>query len=223
MPSASKRRAAERAARKRQLRTIGAAVAVVIVLGGVAVLSTSLGGDDAVDGGSQTQPVEVEGVALPVFPEQGEDPAVGTVAPTLVGRDFGGDRVEVGPGGSDGVAQAIWFVAHWCPHCQAEVPVIVELARTGSIPEGMSVLTVSTSVDAAAPNYPPSAWLEREGWPYPVLADDERGTAAHAYGVAGFPFLVVLDADGTVLARTSGELGADGIVTLLERAVTTAR
>ena len=222
MPSASKRRAAEREARKRQLRTIGAVVAAVTVLGGVAVLSTILGGDEAVDGGSQNQPVEVEGVALPAFPEQGEDPAVGTVAPTIVGRDFGGDRVEVGPGGSDGVPQAIWFVAHWCPHCQAEVPVIVELARAGSIPEGVSVVAVSTSVDASAPNYPPSAWLEREGWPYPVLTDDERGTAAQAYGVAGFPFLVVVDADGTVLARTSGELGADGIVALLERAVTDA-
>ena len=55
---------------------------------------------------------------------------------------------------------------------------------------------------------------------YPVLT--ERGTAAQAYGVAGFPFLVVVDADGTVLARTSGELGAYGIVALLERAVTDA-
>ena len=62
---------------------------------------------------------------------------------------------------------AIWFVAHWCPHCQAEVPRIVALAEQGRLPEGVDVAAVSTAVDATAPNYPPSAWLDRVGWPFP--------------------------------------------------------
>ena len=217
MPSASKRRAAEREARRRQRLTVAGVVGVVVALAAIAVLSTALGGEDgAADGARQTRSVRVEGDALPPLPGQGPDPAVGATAPTLSGSSFNGDPVEV-PGTLGGAPQAIWFLAHWCPHCQAEVPAIVRLANAGSIPDGIDVVAVSTSVDESAPNYPPSAWLEREGWRYPVLVDDAQGTAARAYGVEGFPFLVVVDADGTVLVRTSGELGELGIVSLLDR------
>jgi thiol-disulfide isomerase/thioredoxin len=61
------------------------------------------------------------------------------------------------------------FVAHWCPHCQAEVPRIVALAKAGKV--SVPIVGVATGTDASAPNYPPSAWLQREGWPYPVLVD----------------------------------------------------
>ncbi len=41
---------------------------------------------------------------------------------------------------------------------------------------------------------------------------------AIAYGLAGYPFLVMLDADGRVVARTSGELPAEDVVSLVEAA-----
>lgn len=111
---------------------------------------------------------------------------------------------------------AIWFVAHWCSHCRAEVPRIVGLAEQGELPTGVAISAVSTAVDAGAPNYPPSAWLKDERWPFPVLADDAAGAAAAAYGVEGFPFLVLLDADGNVAGRISGEIGDAGIVAAIE-------
>ena len=52
------------------------------------------------------------------------------------------------------------------------------------------------------------------------MADDAEGTAAAAYGLQGFPFLVLVDADGNVTMRTSGELGDDGIVAALEGSLT---
>ncbi|CAN5657394.1 hypothetical protein BH24ACT4_BH24ACT4_18940 [soil metagenome] len=48
-----------------------------------------------------------------------------------------------------------------------------------------------------------------------VDSEAEEGqlpTAAAAYGEAGFPFLVAIDADGKVVARASGEQGEDGLV-----------
>jgi hypothetical protein len=92
------------------------------------------------------------------------------------------------------------------------MPRIVTLAEQGALPDDGTVVGVSTGVDATAPNYPPSTWLEEEGWPFPVLADDEAGSAASAYGLNGFPFLVLIDADGRVSARYSGELGDQAIV-----------
>jgi cytochrome c biogenesis protein CcmG, thiol:disulfide interchange protein DsbE len=213
MPSATKRRAMEQQQRRRQIRTLGMAAAIVAAIAVVAVVINALGGEDTTEPGVvQTRPVTVTGEALPAFGPD-PDPAVGMTAPSLAGEAFDGSPVSITPG--DG-PMAVWFVAHWCPHCQAEVPRIVALADQGKLPEGVDVTAVSTSVDPAAPNYPPSTWLEDQGWPFPVMADDESGTAASAYGLQGFPFLVLVDADGNVVSRSSGELGDDGIIAALE-------
>jgi hypothetical protein len=42
-----------------------------------------------------------------------------------------------------------------------------------------------------------------------VIADDEAGTAATTFGLSAFPYFVAVDADGTVVARASGELTTD--------------
>jgi thiol-disulfide isomerase/thioredoxin len=102
----------------------------------------------------------------------------------------------------------IVFVAHWCPHCQAEVPRLVSLAKQGVF-DGVQVSAVATSTSDQAPNYPPSAWLKDVKWPFPVLADSEAGTAAKAYGLSAFPYFVLVNPDGTVAGRGTGELPED--------------
>jgi len=213
MPSATKRRADERAQRRSQVRVLAIAAAVVAALAVAAVAASAFGGKDAIaPDEAQRGPVTVTGEALPTFGAD-PDPAIGLEAPALTGQSFDGLPVSITP---DDGPMAIWFVAHWCPHCQAEVPRIVELAEQGLLPNGVDIAAVSTAVDETGPNYPPSAWLDREAWPFPVMADDADGTAAAAYGLQGFPFLVLVDADGTVTLRTSGELGDDGIIAALE-------
>jgi len=213
MPSATKRRANDRAQRRSQVRVLGIAAAVVAVLAVAAVTSSAFGDKDAIGPGEEQQgTVTVTGEALPTLGAD-PDPAIGLAAPELTGQSFDGTPVSIAPGSGP---MAIWFVAHWCPHCQAEVPRIVALAEQSRLPDGVDISAVSTAVDETAPNYPPSAWLDREAWPFPVMADDTDGTAAAAYGLQGFPFLVLVDADGNVMLRTSGELGDDGIVAALE-------
>ena len=114
------------------------------------------------------------------------------------------DAVNDEPRFFAGPAHVVVFLAHWCPHCQAEVPRIVVLARSGQIP--VPLIGVVTGTDSSAPNYPPSAWLARVGWPYPVLVDTKTYTAATAYGLPGYPFLVFIDAQGKVAGRLSGEV-----------------
>lgn len=186
---------------------------VVVALLGLALWFTS-GDDDPAEATPQTAPVEVDGEALPAFTDPQTDPAVGQPAPALHGTGFDGDPSAVEPGQGPLV---VIFAAHWCPHCQREVAELSPwLAQGGAEELGVEVVAVSTGVDDTAPNYPPSAWFEDEGWPAPVLLDDDGNTAADAYGLSGYPFFAFVNADGIVVGRMSGSLGVDTFETVLQ-------
>lgn len=155
--------------------------------------------------------------SLPAYPEQGPDPAVGQVIPSISGSTLAGEPLTIS---ADGKAKVILFVAHWCPHCQREIPVLTEHLRNNPMPDDVELLTVSTAVVEERGNYPPQKWLESAGWTAPVLADSEEGAAAFAYGLSSFPYYVVVDADGKVVVRTSGELTAEAFDSLVQAAQT---
>lgn len=149
----------------------------------------------------ETAPVTITGDPLPETTDSGADPALGLVAPTIVGSDFSGNEVVIGE--SDG-PQAIMFVAHWCPHCQNEVPAVQAwVDETGGV-DGFEIVAVSTAVVAERPNYPPSAWFEGEGWSSSVMVDDDEASSFIAYGGRVIPFWVFLDSDGRVFERIDG-------------------
>lgn len=168
-------------------------------------------------------PVEVQGNALPPLGEAdpASDPAVGSQAPVLVGVDYAGNTVRVDPA-VDGPTMVV-FLAHWCPHCNREVPKLNQLRDEGAFPEGLNVVAVSTAADPSRPNFPPSQWVEEMDWTYPVIADgidtdlESLFIGATAYGVDGFPFTALVDADGTVVARWSGEREPDQILDAIGR------
>lgn len=191
-------------------------VGLAVVLGAVALLAG--GSDDAGPSGSSgfdvsAATVSVSGEALAPF-EAGVDPAVGARAPSLSGTTFAGEPISIG---DDGRPKAILFLAHWCPHCQREVPAVQAWLDEQGPPEGVDLYSIATAIDPGQPNYPPQAWLDREGWSVPVLVDDPSGTAAEAYGLTGFPFWVFVDASGEVVLRVSGELGPEGLEPVLDR------
>jgi hypothetical protein len=90
--------------------------------------------------------------------------------------------------------------------------------RRGSDWSAFRAVAVLTGTNAAAQNYPPVPWLEESGWAGDTLLDDEEFTAASAYGLTAYPFLVALDADGNVVARTSGERSAAEVAALADAA-----
>ena len=196
-----------------------AVAAVVVVIAVVAVLVTRSGGDDNSGAGPQTYPVTVTGTALPTMPDPpAADPGIGKPAPTLTGQSlFDGSAMTITPGG--GSPMLVVFVAHWCPHCQREVPLLVQWMASAQKPADLNVVAVSTANDLSDDNSPASAWLQREKWPTPVMADSSDNTAAEAFGLPGYPYLVVLGPDGTVKARTSGEKTLDQITTFVTKAL----
>ena len=147
----------------------------------------------------------ITGNALPLYSSGIADPTVGQPAPLVAGADFENTPVAIA---DDGRAKIVIFLAHWCPFCQAEVPVMQRWMDAGSLPDDVDVYAVATSIDRFRPNYPASSWLEREGWTEPIIVDDELNSISRTYGLNAFPFWVFISADGTVFGRTSGELNA---------------
>ena len=197
-------------------RLIVGVVAAVLVLAviGLVVASGSDdgGGDDAGDErtaatGEPYGVVSIEGDPLPPLGD-GEDAAVGQVAPTV--RSERGDREATLTPGEDGRPTMVVFLAHWCPHCQAEVPLLVDMAGDGAFDDVRTVAVLTGTTDTR-PNFPPDEWLDREGWTGDRLHDDEASTAGAAYGLTGFPMLVFLDEDGRVTQRYSGQQPREAI------------
>jgi cytochrome c biogenesis protein CcmG, thiol:disulfide interchange protein DsbE len=173
----------------------------------VVVAPTSVSVDDPTPSSavviSETNSVVISGAPLIELAESGQDAAVGAVAPTLTGTQLVDGKTVTVP--VAGRPTLVVFVAHWCPHCQREVPVLVDWLSSGALGQDVDVALVSTAVSAERDNYPPSSWLVKENWTYTAMTDDEAATAAQAWGLTGFPFMVLVDADGKVVARTSGE------------------
>ncbi len=167
---------------------------------------------DLVAPGEQVAPVQVIGEALASMPpeipvtEPDNDPAVGEIAPDLIGTSFDGSPVTVT---ADGTPRVIMFVAHWCPHCQREIPAVKALIDDGALPEGLEIVVVSTAVRDGEPNFPPQDWLEAEQWPGLIMRDSPEFDALFAFGAGGFPFSVYLDSEHRVVARSAGELPED--------------
>jgi cytochrome c biogenesis protein CcmG/thiol:disulfide interchange protein DsbE len=157
----------------------------------------------------------ITGSALPLMPQTApiDATANGLPAPEVVGQNFQGDTVDIV---NDGKAKAIVFLAHWCPHCQVEVPKVQAWLNAGGGTAGVDLYAVATDMDSTRGNFPPSAWLEREGWSGPVVRDDNENSVLTAFGRGGFPFWTFVNADGTVALRTSGEMPVEQLQSIMD-------
>ena len=188
-------------AKKPNHRPILIGLGAVIALAAVIAVVAGSGGTATTI--AQTRPVSVKGATLPALPDTGKDPAVGLAAPEATGESFTSAPVSIT---KDGTPRVLVFVAHWCPQCQKEVPLLSQHFAQAGLPGGVTVVAISTGVSPERPNYPPSEWLAREQWPASILVDDGNGTVADAYGLQGFPYFVAVNGAGKVVARASGEI-----------------
>lgn len=199
---------------------IAAIVAVVLVVGGGSS-SSSTTTSTISDASETSQPTNGDAVAaaefqlvkatgemLSALEDPDNDPARGKLAPVVNGFGFDGVPLTIAPTGKP---MLVVFLAHWCPHCNAEIPRLIEWKDSGAMPGDLEVIGVSTGARDDAPNWPPSQWVVDKAWPWPVMADSEDQGAALAYGVSGYPGLILLNGDGKVLARRSGEASIEDL------------
>ena len=232
--AASKRRVTAARQQSSGSRTLWIVIGVVVVVAVAAIIAVAVtqseepvaGGGASPSGGTVVPSgsldygdVQVTGDPLSQLPRGGTDTAVGDTIPTIAGVSFDDSPVSIEP---DGRPKVVMLLAHWCPHCQAEVPRIQEWLDDNGVPDDVALYAIATGTDSSRPNHPPGDWLRDEGWSVPTLLDDQSGTAGQALGLSSYPFFVVVDGSGQVVLRTSGELTVEQWEALLEAARTGA-
>ena len=177
------------------------------------------------------KPIAVEGAALSAFTQEiqqgAPDTALCEPVPVVSGYDYTGEEITI-DATVDGPTMVV-LLAHWCPHCNREIPVLNEWRESGEIPDNLHIVGVSTGVTSERDNFPPDEWLTRLDWQWPVLADSDAGaddpeddvvaSAFRAYGGTSFPTMLFIGSDGRLLARASGELPVDVIAVLADDAL----
>ena len=191
--------------RSRSIPIVAVIFAIVAVAAIVAVVFAG--------GSGEFGEPEVEGQLSPMPDVVRDVSANGQAAPTVRGANFAGDEVVIS---NDGRAKAIVHLAHWCQFCQREVPAVQAWLDAGGGVEGVDLYSVATSISSGRDNYPPSAWLEEEGWTVPVVVDDTESSVYRAYGAGGFPYWVFVHSDGTVALRASGSTPVEELVQIME-------
>jgi thiol-disulfide isomerase/thioredoxin len=141
------------------------------------------------------------GTDLPAFVSP--DPAVGETIADFTAQTQSGETFN---SFETGVARIYSLFAHWCPFCQTELPIVSDWLATANLPSDVEYVAISTAVDSTLDNYPPSTWFETEGFGGTVVVDSAQDRLFNLFRTPGFPFLVAVDASGTVVERISGEV-----------------
>lgn len=106
----------------------------------------------------------------------------------------------------DGMITVAVFFATWCPHCQRELPKLVEfeksLEQDPALKDAVRVVAVRTLIERETEDY--AKWKERMGVSFPIYTDPAMGTAfaafARSQGVErpGVPLVALVDESADV-------------------------
>ena len=210
---------------------------IILFLGAIALVAIGLGGADTAQtattsqGGGAASPIDVEpivfggegipevdaveflGDPLPPFVADQPDEAVGTLMPDITATSLAnGSSITL----TSGRARVIGFFAHWCPHCQDELPELTQWLVDNRLPPNTEFVAVSTATTDTRDNYPPSQWFTDVEFGSPVLVDDADATLLGSAGFSGFPAFIAVDASGVIVARASGNVGTAGLAAMLD-------
>lgn len=128
-------------------------------------------------------------------------------APGLSGQTLNGDQYKL-PKGKVSVIN-VW--ASWCAPCRAEAPILAALSTKYEYALFLGVLTRDSEVAARA-------FEKRFAVPFPTLVDDSvlvgfRGTLS----ANAIPSTIVIDKQGRVAARISGQVTVASLSNLIEK------
>ncbi len=149
---------------------IGAVGGLVVLL----LVAAVVFGNEEV--GAEYGTPELSGTSLPQMPSQVsvDTSATGLAAPEVFGQDYAGDEVTIT---NDGPAQAIVFLAHWCPHCQQEVPRVQEWLDNGGGVDGVDLYSYPLLPVRGAPTLPLlTGWSAKAG---PLRSSSTTSQAAY--------------------------------------------
>lgn len=186
----------------------GISVAVIAAIALFAIVGGRFGDGNGGKGASTS------GVAVGQVTEAslaGTSPATallrpGTPAPDLRWRLEGQDS---GVAALRGTPLLLEFFATWCPHCQAEAPVLSRISQRYAA-RGLKVIAVNSSPvgqdqRARASEADVRSYAAKYGAIYPHLMDPGL-VGAQRYGIRSFPTLYLVDRSGVIRLAQSGEV-----------------
>jgi thiol-disulfide isomerase/thioredoxin len=169
----------------------------------------------AASGASAAVAPSVPAGYLPLFEQGQPDAALGSVLGEVAGIEYYTEtEMTVDP--TDGTARAWLIWAHWCPHCQRELPPLSEwyAANADQYPN-VELISVSSSIDPTRGN-PLEPYLDELQLPFPVIVDPDL-TLAEQFGLSAYPFWVFTAGDGTTLLRVAGFLEIDQVASIFSQ------
>ena len=143
--------------------------------------------------------------------KQAESPLLGHPAPALSGTAINGGNVSLD--GLRGKWVLVNFLASWCVRCTEEHPELVKFTQRHLAAGDAQV--VGVIFDDTAGNV--RGFFKRLGGTWPVL-DDPGGHVALEYGVRGPPESFLIDPNGFAVSKIVGQVTADGLDRLLDKA-----
>lgn len=190
---AQRRQEQERQAARQRALWIGVGALVLFAI--VAAMLLGGGGGDG-DGGF-TGPSAAGDVSIdrPTGPQL----AAGEQVPAFSAPGLDGSTISWDDHRGTPTVLIVW--ASWCPHCQAELPVLVPAAQSR---EGIDVVSVTTAI-GQNPGPTPPAFLADEGLTLTTAVDDAAGTLMRGLGVSSFPTVYYVGPDGAVVSAAVGE------------------
>lgn len=145
----------------------------------------------------------IAGNGVATFISQADRKAAPAISgPTLDGGSFTASAGKV-------LVLNVW--ASWCSPCRAEAPALQELSMKHPEVQFLGVLTRDSLVAARA-------FVERFGIQYPSLVDDAILLKFHGQLTPNaIPTTLIIDTQGRIAARVSGEVTYSALEDLIER------
>jgi len=145
--------------------------------------------------------VALLGVGLTLNPREVPSPLIGKTAPHFELPQL---HQATSTFSEKDMLGKVWVLnvwASWCVSCREEHPVLLDLARSGTVPiYGLNYK--DTRPDGLA-------WLKNMGDPYQISAFDADGRVGIDYGVYGVPETYVIDKRGVIRYKRIGPLTAE--------------
>ncbi len=166
----------------------------------------------AASGASAAVAPSVPAGSLAPFEQGQPDAALGMTLGDVTGVEYYTDtEITVDP--ADGTPRAWLIWAHWCPHCQRELPPLSEwyAANADQYPS-VELISVTSSIDPARGN-PLEPYLDELQLPFPTILDPDL-VLAEQFGLSAYPFWVFTSGDGTTLLRVAGFLEIDQVANI---------
>jgi len=147
--------------------------------------------------------------SLPLFEQGQPDAALGMVLGEVSGFEYYSEtEMNIDP--SDGTARAWLIWAHWCPHCQRELPPLSDwYTENADLYPNVELISITSSIDPARGN-PLEPYLDELQLPFPAILDPDLALAEQ-FGLSAYPFWVFTAGDGTTLLRIAGFVEIDQI------------